>query len=106
VPQRDRAQAARRRSASSPDLGAGFRSRRSTSSCAAPGNLLGGQQSGHIQAVGLDLYVKLLEQAILELRGEPPRELPRARCIWGRRCRIPPGLRAGDSTSGCRSTSA
>ena len=34
------------------------------------GNLLGGQQSGHIQAVGLDLYVKLLERAILELRGE------------------------------------
>ena len=42
------------------------------------GNLLGGEQSGHLEAVGLDLYVKLLEQTILELKGEAPREAPRA----------------------------
>src|SRR5207237_6812116 len=41
------------------------------------GNLLVGEQSGHIQAVGLDLYVKLLEQTILELKGQAPRESPR-----------------------------
>jgi len=41
--------------------------------------------------VGLDLYVKLLEQAILELRGEPPRELPRAALHLGVELRIPPG---------------
>ena len=34
------------------------------------GNLLGGEQSGHIEAVGFDMYMKLLEQTIRELKGE------------------------------------
>jgi transcription-repair coupling factor (superfamily II helicase) len=34
------------------------------------GNLLGGEQSGHIEAVGFDMYMKLLEQTIKELKGE------------------------------------
>src|SRR5207245_2159765 len=42
------------------------------------GYLLVGRQSGHIQAVGLDLYVKLLEQSILELKGEARPEQARA----------------------------
>jgi transcription-repair coupling factor (superfamily II helicase) len=33
------------------------------------GNLLGGQQSGHIEAVGLDLYLKLLDQAVVDLKS-------------------------------------
>ncbi len=73
------------------DLGAGFRIAALDLELRGAGNLLGGQQSGHIQAVGLDLYVKLLEQAILELRGEPPRELPRATLHLGVELRIPPG---------------
>ncbi|HZO09288.1 MAG TPA: transcription-repair coupling factor [Myxococcota bacterium] len=73
------------------DLGAGFRIAALDLELRGAGNLLGGQQSGHIQAVGLDLYVKLLEQAILELRGEPPRELPRAALHLGIELRIPPG---------------
>jgi transcription-repair coupling factor (superfamily II helicase) len=56
------------------DLGAGFRIAALDLELRGAGNLLGGEQSGHIQAVGLDLYVKLLEQTILELRGEAPRE--------------------------------
>jgi transcription-repair coupling factor (superfamily II helicase) len=36
------------------------------------GNLLGAQQHGHIAAVGFDLYTKLLEEAVRELRGEAP----------------------------------
>jgi transcription-repair coupling factor (superfamily II helicase) len=60
------------------DLGAGFRIAALDLELRGAGNLLGGQQSGHIQAVGLDLYVKLLEQTVLELKGEPPRETPRA----------------------------
>jgi transcription-repair coupling factor (superfamily II helicase) len=59
------------------DLGAGFRIAALDLELRGAGNLLGGQQSGHIQAVGLDLYVKLLEQAVLELRGQEPRETPR-----------------------------
>jgi transcription-repair coupling factor (superfamily II helicase) len=72
------------------DLGAGFRIAALDLELRGAGNLLGGQQSGHIQAVGLDLYVKLLEQAILELRGQAPREAPRAALHLGVDLRIPP----------------
>jgi transcription-repair coupling factor (superfamily II helicase) len=60
------------------DLGAGFRIAALDLELRGAGNLLGGEQSGHLEAVGLDLYVKLLEQTILELKGEAPREAPRA----------------------------
>ena len=60
------------------DLGAGFRIAALDLELRGAGNLLGGEQSGHIQAVGLDLYVKLLEQTILELKGEAPVEALRA----------------------------
>jgi len=72
------------------DLGAGFRIAALDLEIRGAGNLLGGEQSGHIQAVGLDLYVKLLEQAILELRGEPSREAPRAALHLRVEMRIPP----------------
>jgi transcription-repair coupling factor (superfamily II helicase) len=38
------------------------------------GNLLGGEQSGHIAAVGFDLYVKMIGEAVGELRGTGPAE--------------------------------
>jgi len=60
------------------DLGAGFRIAALDLELRGAGNLLGGEQSGHIQAVGLDLYVKLLEQTILELTGEAAPEAARA----------------------------
>jgi transcription-repair coupling factor (superfamily II helicase) len=72
------------------DLGAGFRIAALDLELRGAGNLLGGEQSGHIQAVGLDLYVKLLEQAILELRGEAPRERARAVLNLRLEIRIPP----------------
>jgi len=71
------------------DLGAGFRIAALDLELRGAGNLLGGQQSGHIQAVGLDLYVKLLEQTILELKGESPAEAPRASLQLGLEMRIP-----------------
>ena len=71
------------------DLGAGFRIAALDLELRGAGNLLGGQQSGHIQAVGLDLYVKLLEQTILELKGEAPKEAPRAALNLGLEMRIP-----------------
>jgi transcription-repair coupling factor (superfamily II helicase) len=60
------------------ELGAGFRIAALDLELRGAGNLLGGEQSGHIQAVGLDLYVKLLEQTILELKGETPPDRARA----------------------------
>jgi transcription-repair coupling factor (superfamily II helicase) len=60
------------------ELGAGFRIAALDLELRGAGNLLGGEQSGHIEAIGLDLYVKLLEQTILELKGEKAPEGPRA----------------------------
>jgi len=72
------------------DLGAGFRIAALDLELRGAGNLLGGEQSGHIEAVGLDLYVKLLEQAILELKGEARDEAPRAMLNLRLDLRIPP----------------
>jgi len=60
------------------DLGAGFRIAALDLELRGAGNLLGGEQSGHIQAVGLDLFIKLLDQTVQELRGESPSEAARA----------------------------
>ena len=52
------------------DLGSGFRIAALDLEIRGAGNLLGGEQSGHIESVGFDLYVKLLEQTVRELKGE------------------------------------
>jgi transcription-repair coupling factor (superfamily II helicase) len=43
------------------------------------GNLLGGEQSGHIAGVGFDLYVRMIGEAVTELRGAGPAERPEVR---------------------------
>ncbi|MGE0452954.1 MAG: transcription-repair coupling factor [Vicinamibacteria bacterium] len=72
------------------DLGAGFRIAALDLELRGAGNLLGGQQSGHIEAVGLDLYVKLLEQTIEELRGHEGVERPRTSLNLRVDLRLPP----------------
>ncbi len=52
------------------DLGSGFRIAALDLEIRGAGNLLGGEQSGQIEAVGFDMYMKLLEQTIRELKGE------------------------------------
>ena len=52
------------------DLGSGFRIAALDLEIRGAGNLLGGEQSGHIDAVGFDMYMKLLEEAVKELKGE------------------------------------
>jgi transcription-repair coupling factor (superfamily II helicase) len=52
------------------ELGSGFRVAALDLEIRGAGNLLGGEQSGHIEAVGFDMYMKLLEQTIKELKGE------------------------------------
>jgi transcription-repair coupling factor (superfamily II helicase) len=52
------------------DLGSGFRVAALDLEIRGAGNLLGGEQSGHIEAIGFEMYMKLLEQAVRELRGE------------------------------------
>ena len=52
------------------DLGSGFRVAALDLEIRGAGNLLGGEQSGHIDTVGFEIYTKLLEETIRELRGE------------------------------------
>jgi transcription-repair coupling factor (superfamily II helicase) len=52
------------------DLGAGFKIAALDLELRGAGNLLGGEQHGHIEAVGYDTYVRLLEEAVKELKGE------------------------------------
>ncbi len=52
------------------DLGAGFRLAALDLELRGAGNILGGQQSGHLDALGFDLYTKMLERTIGEMRGD------------------------------------
>src|SRR5207248_2667832 len=52
------------------DLGAGFKIAALDLELRGAGNLLGGEQHGHIEAVGFDMYVRLMEETVRELRGE------------------------------------
>ncbi len=55
------------------DLGSGFKIAMRDLEIRGAGNLVGHDQSGHIAAVGYDLYVRLVAEAVSELKGEPIR---------------------------------
>lgn len=52
------------------DLGAGFRIAALDLELRGAGNFLGGQQSGHLDALGFDLYTQMLERTVAEIRGD------------------------------------
>ncbi len=52
------------------DLGAGFKIAALDLELRGAGNLLGGEQHGHINAIGFDMYIRMLEETVRELRGE------------------------------------
>ena len=54
------------------EFGSGFKIAMRDLEIRGAGNLLGAAQSGHMMSVGYDLYLKLLEDAVLEERGEKP----------------------------------
>ena len=56
------------------EFGSGFKIAMRDLEIRGAGNLLGAAQSGHMISVGYDLYLKLLEEAVLEERGEKPAE--------------------------------
>ncbi len=56
------------------ELGSGFQIAMSDLKIRGGGTILGAAQSGHIAAVGYDMFLKLMESAISELKGEPVRE--------------------------------
>jgi transcription-repair coupling factor (superfamily II helicase) len=56
------------------ELGSGFRVAAYDLEIRGAGELLGAAQSGHITEVGFDMYTQLLEEAVREMKGEPPAE--------------------------------
>jgi len=58
------------------ELGSGFRIAATDLEIRGAGNLLGKQQSGHIAAIGLDLYMQMVEQAVQRLKGHIVEEEP------------------------------
>ena len=52
------------------DLGAGFKIAALDLELRGAGNLLGGEQSGHIEAIGFELYTQMLDRAVREMKGE------------------------------------
>jgi transcription-repair coupling factor (superfamily II helicase) len=60
------------------------------------GNLLGGEQSGHIAGVGFDLYVRMIGEAVSELKGDGPAERPEVRVELPVNAHIPHAYIAGE----------
>ena len=58
------------------ELGSGIKVAMRDLEIRGAGNLLGEAQSGHMEAVGYDLYCKMLNEAVLTLKGEQPEEEP------------------------------
>ena len=56
------------------DLGAGMAVAMKDLEIRGAGNLLGGEQSGHIASVGFDLYIRLVGEAVADFKGEGPAE--------------------------------
>jgi transcription-repair coupling factor (superfamily II helicase) len=71
------------------DLGAGFRIAALDLELRGAGNLLGGQQSGHMDALGFDLYTQMLERTVAELRGEQIEDEPTVSINLGVNVAIP-----------------
>ncbi|MFC5862652.1 transcription-repair coupling factor [Acidicapsa dinghuensis] len=90
-PERELTDIARRRLAALKefsDLGAGFKIAALDLELRGAGNMLGGEQSGHIEAVGFELYTSMLEDAVRELKGESTEERPATQLNLGIALRI------------------
>ncbi len=71
------------------DLGAGFKIAALDLELRGAGNLLGGEQSGHIEAVGFELYTQMLDRAVREMNGEAAPEEAETQLNLGLNIRIP-----------------
>ncbi len=63
------------------EFGAGFKIALCDLEIRGAGNLLGAEQHGYIDSVGYDLYVKLLNEAVVEAKGGTPREEKKAEAL-------------------------
>jgi transcription-repair coupling factor (superfamily II helicase) len=73
------------------ELGAGFRIAALDLELRGAGNMLGRQQHGHIESIGFDMYVQMLERAVAKLKGEESAPELRTTISLGMDVRIPPG---------------
>jgi transcription-repair coupling factor (superfamily II helicase) len=90
-PEQELTEVARRRLAALKefsDLGAGFKIAALDLELRGAGNMLGGEQSGHIEAVGFELYTSMLEEAVAKLKGEEHVEVPATQLSLGIGLRI------------------
>ncbi len=71
------------------DLGAGFKLAALDLELRGAGNLLGGEQSGHIEAIGFELYTQMLDRAIREMKGEAAPDEAETQLNLGLNIRIP-----------------
>jgi transcription-repair coupling factor (superfamily II helicase) len=71
------------------DLGAGFKIAALDLELRGAGNMLGGEQSGHIEAIGFELYTQMLDQAVREMKGEGVPEQAEMLLNLGLNIRIP-----------------
>ena len=71
------------------DLGAGFKIAALDLELRGAGNMLGGEQSGHIEAIGFELYTQMLERAVREMKGETAPEEAETQLNLGLNIRIP-----------------
>jgi transcription-repair coupling factor (superfamily II helicase) len=71
------------------DLGAGFKIAALDLELRGAGNLLGGEQSGHIEAIGFELYTQMLDRAVREMKGEIAPEEAETQLNLGLNIRIP-----------------
>ena len=71
------------------ELGAGFRIAALDLELRGAGNMLGRQQHGHIEAIGFDLYVQMLERAVAKLKGTESAPEQRTTINLGMDVRIP-----------------
>jgi transcription-repair coupling factor (superfamily II helicase) len=72
------------------ELGSGFRIAALDLELRGAGNMLGRQQHGHIESIGFDLYVQMLERAVAKLKGEESTPELRTTINLGMDVRIPP----------------
>jgi transcription-repair coupling factor (superfamily II helicase) len=71
------------------DLGAGFKIAALDLELRGAGNMLGGEQSGHIEAIGFELYTQMLDHAVREMKGESAPEAGDTQLNLGLNIRIP-----------------
>lgn len=76
--------------AANTDLGSGLAVAQKDLEIRGAGNLLGGAQSGHVEGVGFDLYVRMVADAVAEYKGDKPTETTEVRIDLAVDAHLPP----------------